>query len=261
MEFDEVQIVIVVSSIVLFTILIVAVTLFTVFQKKKTDFIIREKEQEKRFEKILTESEIEIRENALKNISWELHDNVGQLLSLAKLELNILQPKLTNVHTKKLEEISQLIGDSIQAIRSLSKTLNPEVIKNMGLIQAIENEVSRFNRLNFLDASVRIEGEKYEFPQKDVIILFRILQEFFNNTVKHSQATTLQVLIKYTSDKVYICAKDNGKGYDYKKVKKGSGLINIKSRADLIKTSLKQSSNSKGTKIELVYTIKQIQDD
>jgi len=258
MEFDEIQIVILVSSFVLFTILVVAVLLFTIFQKKKTDFLMREREQEKRFEKILTESQIEIRENALKNIAWELHDNVGQLLALARLELNILQPNVKDGNAPKVQEISQLIGDSIQDIRSLSKTLNPEVINNMGLVQAIESDINRFNRLKFLDASIKVEGETYDLPEKDIVILFRILQEFFNNTVKHSKATTLKVEVTYTSSKVYICAKDNGKGYDENLIKKGSGLINMKSRADLIKTTFKQTSNSKGTKIELVYTNKEI---
>jgi len=238
MEFNEIQIVILASSAVLFTILILSVLLFTVFQKKKTDFILREKEQEKRFEKTLTESQIEIRENALKNIAWELHDNVGQLLSIARLELNILQPAVKGGNIQKVKEISELIGDSLQDIRSLSKTLNPEVINNMGLIQAIENDISRFNRLKFIDAKLSVIGERYAIPKKDVIILFRILQEFFNNTIKHSKAT----------------------GYDEKKIKKGSGLINMKSRADLINTKIKLSSDSNGTQIKLIYKNK-IQDE
>jgi len=253
MEFNEVQIVILVSTFILFTVLIVSVALFTLFQKKKTEFIIREQEQEKRFEKTLTTSQIEIRENALKNIAWELHDNVGQLLSLARLELNILQPNVKENNVSKVQEISNLIGDSIQDIRSLSKTLNPEVINSMGFTQTIQNDLDRFNRLQFLDASLEITGNVYKLPKKDIIILFRILQEFFTNTVKHSQATTLKVFVDYTPSKVYICAKDNGKGYDDKTIKKGSGLINMKSRASLIKTKMKLTSSSKGTQIELIY--------
>jgi signal transduction histidine kinase len=253
MEFNEVQIVILTSSAVLFTILILSVILFTVFQKKKTDFILREKEQEKRFEKTLTESQIEIRENALKNIAWELHDNVGQLLSIARLELNILQPIVKGGNIQKVKEISELIRDSLQDIRSLSKTLNPDVINNMGLIQAIENDISRFNRLKFIDAKLNVSGNRYAIPKKDVVILFRILQEFFNNTIKHSKATTLKVDVEYKTNSVHLCAKDNGKGYDETKIKKGSGLINMKSRANLINTKIKLSSNSNGTEIKLIY--------
>jgi signal transduction histidine kinase len=123
----------------------------------------------------------------------------------------------------------------------------------MGLIQAVENDIDRFNRLKFLDAKLSIKGDRYVIPKKDVIILFRILQEFFNNTIKHSKATTLDVNIEYKPNKVQICAKDNGKGYDVTKVKKGSGLINMKSRANLIHTKIKFISDHTGTKIELTY--------
>jgi len=253
MEQDKILIVIIVSTVVLFTVLIIVITLFTLFQKKKVSFILREKEQEKRFEETLTESQIEIRENALKNIAWELHDNVGQLLSLARLELNILQPNVTLENTDKVQEIGDLIGETLQEIRSLSKTLNPDVINNMGLIQAIETDIDRFNKLNFLDAKFEVTGEEYDISKKDVIILFRILQEFFSNTIKHSQATELTVKVDYTPKQITLCVKDNGKGFDIASVKKGSGLINMNSRAALINTKLHRTSDASGSKIELIY--------
>lgn len=254
MEHNEVQItVIIISAVILFTVLIIVITLFSIFQKKKLSFILREKEKEKQFEETLNNSQMEIRENALKNIAWELHDNVGQLLSLARLELNILQPSVTEENIDKVHEISSLIGDSLQEIRSLSKTLNPEVINNMGLKQALENDIERFNKLKFLDATLDVTGEEYELPKKDVIILFRILQEFFSNTIKHSQATSLEVKMDYTPKEVYLSAKDNGKGFDITTTIKGSGLINMESRAALINTTLDRTSDASGTKIELIY--------
>lgn len=261
MEHNEIQIVIITSTVVLFTVLAIVITLFYLFQKKKVSFILREKEQEKQFEEILNNSQIEIRENALKNIAWELHDNVGQLLSLAKLELNILQPSVATKNTDKVQEINNLIGETLQEIRSLSKTLNPEVINNMGLRQSIENDIDRFNKLQFLDAKFEISGEAYDISKKDVIILFRILQEFFSNTIKHSQATSLDVRIDYTPEQVRLCAKDNGKGFDIATAKKGSGLINMKSRAALIQTKLHHTSDASGTKIELIYPNKKLYQD
>lgn len=261
MEYDEIQIVIITSTVVLFTVLIIVITLFSLLQKKKVSFILREKEQEKQFEEILNNSQIEIRENALKNIAWELHDNVGQLLSLAKMQLNILQPNLADANADKVQEIGNLIGETLQEIRSLSKTLNPEVINNMGLRQAIENDIDRFNKLKFLDAKFEVTGEEYDISKKDVIILFRILQEFFSNTIKHSQATSLVVKIDYAPKQVILCAKDNGKGFDIATAKMGSGLINMKSRATLIKTKLNHTSNASGTKIELIYPNKKLNQD
>lgn len=254
MEHNEAQIIVVIiSAVVLFTVLIIVITLFSLFQKKKVSFILREKEKEKEFEATLNNSQMEIRENALKNIAWELHDNVGQLLSLAKLELNILQPNVTENNINKVQEISDLIGETLQEIRSLSKTLNPEVINNMGLRQAIENDIKRFNKLKFLNATLEVTGEEYEIPKKDVIILFRILQEFFSNTIKHSQGTSLEVKMDYTPKEVILSAKDNGKGFDITTTIKGSGLINMESRAALINTRLHRTSDASGTKIELIY--------
>jgi len=257
MEYEAIQIVVITSAVVLITILGIVITLFSLFQKKKTRFLLREKEQEKYYENTLAKSEIEIRENALQNIAWELHDNVGQLLSLARLELNILKTSIIKSNNlEKIKEISDLIGSALQDIRSLSKTLNPEVINNMGFKQSIQNEIDRFNRLKFINAHFKVSGEEYEIPQKDVIILFRILQEFFTNTIKHSKATLLNVDMYYTVDYLTIRATDNGQGFDPLKIKEGSGLLNMKSRAKLIHTSIVLQSDSKGTKIQLQYANK-----
>jgi len=252
MEFDEIQIVIIFSSIVLFTVLGIVITLFYLFQKKKLAFLLREKEQEKEFEETLKHSQIEIRENALKNIAWELHDNVGQLLSLARLELNILQPKSTN-NADKIEEVSNIIGDSLQEIRALSKTLNAEVINNLGIVESIQIEIDRFNKLNFIKTNFEVKGEIYAISPKDEIILFRMIQEFFSNTIKHSQATKLEVTLDYLPETFEICVNDNGQGFDITKAKKGSGLLNIASRAALINTELDYNSDTSGTKMKLTY--------
>ena len=217
-------------------------------------FILREKKQEKVFEETLKHSQIEIRENALKNIAWELHDNVGQLLSLARLELNILQPKSVN-NADKIQEISTIIGDSLQEIRAISKTLNAEVINSLGIVESIQIEIDRFNRLKFIQTKFEIQGEEYELPQKDEIILFRMIQEFFSNTIKHSQATRLEVTLDYLPNTLEICVNDNGQGFDITRAKKGSGLINIKSRAALINTKLDYNSSEKGTQMKLTYPI------
>jgi signal transduction histidine kinase len=254
MEQQSLQVVVFTSVLIVVAILIIAITLLTLFQKKKHRFILREKEQQKLFEDTLASSQIEIRESALQNIAWELHDNVGQMLSLSRLELNILLSSCNiENNKKKVKEISQLIGSSLDDIRSLSKTLNPDVIDNMGFIQSIQNDIDRFNRLQFIEAKLTVHGDEYDIHQQDVIILFRILQEFFSNTIKHAQATKIDVNIYYTTDYLTITVTDNGKGFNINKIKKGSGLINMKSRATLINTTLLFESDSKGTEIQLQY--------
>ncbi len=260
MEQKALQLVIIVSAALLFTLLVVFITLFSYFQKKKMDFFLRQKEQEKQFDETLTKSLIEIKESALKNIAWELHDNVGQLLSLARLELNILQLK-AGKNADKIMEVSAIIGDSLQEIRAMSKTLNAEVINNLGIVDAIQVEIDRFNKLKFIKTEFNINGKVIEIPQKDEIILFRMIQEFFSNTIKHSKATLLRVSLDYSPNSLSILVKDNGKGFNITKARKGSGLINIKSRAALIKTRLEFISDEKGTEMKLTYPIKKNRND
>jgi len=150
MDLEATKIIIFFSAFILFIILIMFFTLFIVFQRNKAAMLLEQKEKERIFEETLKRSEIEIKENALKNIAWELHDNVGQLLSLAKLELNILKPK--SIHNAdKIDEISEIIGSSLHEIRTLSKILNAEYINNIGLESSIKIEIERFNRLKFLE--------------------------------------------------------------------------------------------------------------
>jgi len=214
--------------------------------------LLEQKEKERIFEETLKKSEIEIKENALKNIAWELHDNVGQLLSLAKLELNILKPK--SIHNAdKIDEISEIIGSTLHEIRTLSKILNAEYINNIGLESSIKIEIERFNRLKFLEAQMEINGSVFEIPNQDEIILFRMIQEFFSNTIKHARATKLHVELNYSTKELEIVVRDNGVGFDLTGVISGSGLMNMKSRANMINTFFDILSDSSGTQIKMIY--------
>lgn len=252
MEFEIIKVIIIYSAFILFVVVTIFVTLFILFQKRKTQLIIKEKENEMRLETTLRNSELEINENALKNISWELHDNVGQLLSLARLEINVLLSSKT-IEPDKLKEVSDIIGNALQEIRTLSRTLNAEYINRIGLQESIKSELDRFNRLNFINAKINIEGTPFDLPNKDEIILFRMIQEFFSNTIKHAQATEMNVDLNYKKNQLTICVKDNGIGFDTNQGIKGSGLINMESRAKLINTKFDLHSDENGTRIKIVY--------
>ncbi|PID67697.1 MAG: histidine kinase [Flavobacteriia bacterium] len=252
MDIEAFKIVVFLSSITLLLILGIFITLFILFQRKKTAMTLEQREKERMYEETISKSSIEIREHTLKGIAWELHDNVGQLLSLAQLELNILKSKPGN-YQDKISEIANIVGTSLSEIRLLSKTLNPEFISNVGLIDSIQLEIDRFNRLNYIDAQMSIEGEPYQVSNKDQVILFRIIQEFFSNTIKHAQASELRVTLIYQPDNLEITVADNGIGFDISRVEQGSGLMNMKSRIQMINAKLEIISGEKGTKIVMKY--------
>lgn len=254
MDKEELKLLIFSISLVLVILGIALIIFFFYFQQKKTEFLLKRAEYLKNFEQEIAKSRIEIREQTLENISWEIHDNVGQLLSIAKMQLNILLPSLDLEKQTKLNETSELIGKSLQDLRNLAKSLNPIHFKTLGLVNAIKMELDRFNRMNFIDAELEIKGDSFELSENKGLILFRIIQEFFNNTMKHSKSPKLCVLLDYKPNYIYIKVEDHGVGFDLEKLGKnaGMGLQTMKSRAALIGANFKMISEKQiGTRIEI----------
>lgn len=250
----EIQVLVFVTTTIVLILAITLIVFFFYFQQKKTAYLLKQRETQQRFDEEISKSKLEIQEQALQNISWEIHDNVGQLLSVAKMQLNMIQMSLPEEQQSKVSETGEIIGKSLLELRSLAKSLNPETIKNKGLIDSLKLEIERFNRLNFLDASLKISEITFDLSNENEIILFRILQEFCNNTLKYSKAKNLKIELNYTNNQLEIFAEDDGIGFDLndKTNQHGIGLINMKSRAKLIggKIDLKSSKNI-GTKLHI----------
>lgn len=255
---DDIVLLVAGTSIVLLVLLITVVSLFTYFQKKKLKFILDRQEAERNYLEELANAQLETQEQTLKNIGWELHDNVGQLLSVANMQLNVISTEVPEETKKRFEETRDVINASLKEVRALSKSLNSDVIHNIGLEKSIKNEIERFNKLKFVDAKMEVSGTRdYEINPKDEIIIFRILQEFMSNSIKHSKAKKLNVKLNFLIDKLNIEIADDGVGFNIDKAKKGSGLINMESRAKLINADFYiKSSDNQGVSLTLSYPIK-----
>ncbi|MAQ74731.1 MAG: histidine kinase [Aquimarina sp.] len=246
---------ILIASLILVGIIVLMIFLFLIFQKRKNILLLQQREAKQQFERAIAETQIEIREETLRNISWELHDNIGQLLTLAKIQIGIAQG-----HPDKLQEVTDTITKSLTELRSLSKLINPDAIKSLSLSEAIRLEIERFNRLQYIEASMTANKEVRALDGQEEIVIFRILQEFFTNTIKHSKASKLIVDANFSKDKIIIKAEDNGVGFDINntKTKQGIGLGNIQSRGKLIGAEVGLHSEiGKGTSIKLVYYYKE----
>ena len=245
-------------EIVLFTMFLVfllgliIIFLFLFFQKKKNFLIQKQFEEKKKFDKEINNLQIEIREETLRNISWELHDNIGQMLTLAKIQLQSVE------NNDKISEVKDSIGNILNEVRALSKTINPEFIKQINLLEATKLEVDRVNRLNYIKSKLKVQGHIYQIPNNVEIVIFRILQEFFSNTIKHSQASNLDIEIFFNELELKILAKENGKGFDVENVNNsGIGILNIKKRAKLIGAEIELKSKiNEGTELIIIYKTK-----
>ena len=244
------ELLIIVSTVIVLLFALTLVFLFLFIQRKKQKYVIERKQVKAAFAKELAKSQNEIRERALENLSWEIHDNVGQLLSVSKMQLNRLEMKISEENKPILNEVTQLVSKSLQDLRALSKSLNPVSIKNIGLQKALELEIDRYNRLNFVKAKLEIINEPFRLDKEKETILFRIVQEFITNAIKHAKASELNVKLFYNNDELEVTVKDNGVGFDINKknAKRGIGLFNMKGRAELIKADFNMTSEKgKGT--------------
>ncbi|MEZ4792158.1 MAG: histidine kinase [Gelidibacter sp.] len=240
---------------VLVIVTTLVIVFFIVFQKRKNQLLLDKIKQQQEFDEEISRTQTEIQEQTLKHIGWELHDNVGQLLAYASMQMNMLSAQVADNMKESVKSTADVIKESLKEVRSLSKSLNNDVILNIGFEQSITNELNRLKRMKFASAELHIKGDKRELDnKKHEIVIFRILQEFFSNSVKYSEAKNLQVKIDYQKDKLIIEASDDGKGFDMATAEKGSGLINMKSRAELINSTFDlYSKPNEGVKLTLEY--------
>jgi signal transduction histidine kinase len=228
---------------------------FIVFQKRKNKLLLDKVKQQQEFNEEIARTQTEIQEETLKHIGWELHDNVGQLLAYASMQMNMLHAKVSDDMKASVTITADVIKESLKEVRSLSKSLNNDVILNIGFEQSIINELNRLKRMKFTSAELHIKGDKRELlNKKHEIVIFRILQEFFSNSVKYSEAKNITITLDYRPDKMIIVAFDDGKGFMTATAEKGSGLINMKSRAELINSKFDlYSEPNEGVKLTLEY--------
>jgi len=253
LEKEEILLIIYFIAVILLLVLFVVI-FFIAFQRRKNKFLLDRIEARQKFEKEIEKSKLEIQEQTFKNIAWELHDNVGQLLSVVNIQLNMLmQTAPKNLHGP-LSETKGVVKDAVNEIRTLSKILNNDVILKNGLVTSVQLELERFNRLNFLEAILTIEGDAIEIKSTDEIIIFRILQEFFSNVIKHAKAKKLFVLLSYKPNVLEILAEDDGVGFNSEKKTDSSGMHTMKSRADLLNADFLLSSKlGEGTTLFIKY--------
>ena len=178
----------------------------------------------------------EIQQATLNTISQEIHDNVGQLLSLTKMQLNLIEQsseKDDNVIRDAKDNISKAMTD----LRDLAKGMSSDRIKLLGLYDSVVQEANRINKVGRLLVEVISNGNKREPEHQKQLVLFRVIQECFQNIIKHAQANHVLVSFTYEADSFDVLIKDDGIGFDYQPgspSSEGLGLMNIFNRIHLV---------------------------
>ncbi|TDQ17277.1 histidine kinase [Algoriphagus boseongensis] len=197
-------------------------------------------------EKTLLNIENEIQQDTLSQVGRELHDNIGQLLSLAKLYLNSAKPE-------KQAEGKEYLNQIIQEVRGLSKSLNLDWVESIRLEEFIGQQLEKIKSTEHCDTKLEAIESFGSFPKDQKLVLIRVIQECLNNTLKHANPNLIEIKLLKEKGIRKIQIIDDGKGFDTREASNGSGMFNLKKRMETIGGKFSLSSEiGKGTRIELL---------
>lgn len=214
--------------------------------------------RELQLQKQLLTTQSEIQEQTLQYIGREIHDNVGQQLTLASLYAQqlIYDDSFPPPIKDKITSISGIINQVLTELRSLSKSLTNSMVNTSNIIELLEAECLKIEKLKAYKINFNSNVKTLELDYQTKIVLLRVVQEFIQNSIKHSCCKNITIGLHKNDDKVEMILSDDGVGFEIEKVryKGGSGLANIIRRTELVNCiySLKSTLN-KGTILQLTF--------
>ena len=242
------MVVTIVGTVILIFLGIFIISFLLLYSSRHNKFVLEKKQLQIQFQQTLLESQLEIQEQTVNVVSQEIHDNIGQVLSLAKLNIgtiDICQPETAQL---KINDSRDLVGKAIQDLRNLARSMSTTYITEMGLLRSVEYEVEMIRKSGAFLPLLHVEGQVSKIDSQQELIVFRILQELINNIIKHAAAKKVDIRIVFTEELLNITVIDNGKGFDTTQLTYtgnsafGLGLRNIKNRAQLIGADFSISS-------------------
>ena len=247
-ELSEITFVLIAGTLLFVFLIFILIAFFVIYQKRKTR-IEEERRQEREFyEKEIWNAQTEIREETMRFISRELHDNISQILTITHYNLNRLE-----IDSPVLEETRSSLQDTIMQIRLLSKALNTDNLMEAGLIQSMNFEVDRLRQIKRWNIDFFIEVTDIPLSGNTQLLLFRIFQELMTNIIKHSQAENIFIELEEGDNSYKLTIANDGNPYDFHEkareygFHKGSGLKNVLKRVEMLKGQIDVRPNgSKG---------------
>ncbi|MBV8253304.1 MAG: hypothetical protein JO154_11910 [Chitinophaga sp.] len=246
----------IVMATLLFLLLISFIIAFWMIYQRRRAAHQQEKQQLKSaFDQEMLRTQLEIKEQTQKNISQEIHDNIGQVLSLVKLNMSTIDTATNPALFEKINDSKQLLTKAIHDLRNLSKSLDTDLIMDKGLCAGIGQEVEMLRRIGTFDINFQIEGNPVRLEPNKELILFRIFQEVLNNIIKHARATAIDINLDYQQQCCIMDIADNGEGINPKILQgetSGIGLGSMRKRSNLIGADLSIAENEpQGTRVKV----------
>jgi PAS domain S-box-containing protein len=196
-----------------------------------------------------------IREEERSHIAREIHDELGQQLTVLKMDVLGLGKKLNGADTaihEKIGEIIELLDKTVKSVRRISSELRPSLLYNLGLEAAVEWQLRQFEKVSGIKTAFIEPAEELKIPDPVKNGLFRIFQESLTNAGRHANATKIIVSLKESNGRLILSIGDNGQGFENEKIgaKQTLGILGMRERCQMMGGNFEiKSAPAKGTTV------------
>jgi PAS domain S-box-containing protein len=185
-----------------------------------------------------------VREEERARVAREIHDELGQVLTALKINLDWLERKLgvrdndpsLNPLLDRVVESAEIADSAISSVQKIASELRPSSLDNLGLAASLEHEAQRFQQRTGIACHVKLPADSLEVPAEAATAVFRIFQEALTNVARHAQATEVSAALESEADQVMLQVEDNGRGIRPEALtdKKSLGLLGMRERAAVL---------------------------
>jgi signal transduction histidine kinase len=203
-----------------------------------------------------------VREEERTRVAREIHDELGQALTVLKLDLSWLRSRTSrsSESQKRLKSMIRHVDDTLETVRRIASELRPSVLDNLGLIPAIEWQVSEFRKRTQIRTELLSNANSLDISMEGSVAVFRAVQEALTNIMRHAKASRVQVRLDLSDYALRISISDNGIGMS--QTEQGEfnslGIVGMKERISRIGGDFRLLSEpGKGTRLEIIVPLLQ----
>jgi PAS domain S-box-containing protein len=241
------------------------VTVSTMYEtpKKKKGYLLIAKDYsyQKQVESMVMRMIIETQEKERMRFANDIHDSLGQQISAVKFYISsCIVSSTSDEQRRNLEKSNEMLLSMIEDMRNICFAIMPKTLEVFGLVKTVKELTNKIRIHNEIDFEIQHSRHFPAIEKTKEIILYRVIQEFISNTLKHARASKIVISFSHPDNMIRIVLFDNGRGFNPAKTRKsGSGLENIKSRINACQGVVHiESRKGEGTRFEINLPIKQL---
>jgi signal transduction histidine kinase len=255
--FDSVVLFLTISTLIILVLAFFIITIIYLYRKKQILYSRGLEQLKSDYDRTILSTQLEIQEQTFQTISRDIHDNINLSLTLAKLNLNTLDIENKEKSSFQINASIDFVSKAITDLTDISRSMNSDIIIEQGLISALQIEIEKLRKLEWFILQFEVTGNSVFLDAQKELFIFRIVQEAFNNILKHAQAKTVILGLHYGNDDMTITIADDGVGFtkldaiEKRMSRPTAGLLNMQKRTELMNGNWQiESGKGKGTTIK-----------